>query len=96
MEAVFVMCSGNPHGLLLSESEGRLFFAFDSYRKAKTDEANYCKLYDGAYFKIGRKGSSTMLGTGILSVAMLIQPGNFRKALTENNGMTTSFSTSFF
>jgi hypothetical protein len=90
MEHIFVMCSRNPHGLLLSESEGKLFFAFDKFKKAKTDEANACKLYDNEFFKIGRKGSDTITGRGTMNVAMLIQPDNFRKAVNENKGMTTS------
>ena len=90
MESIFVMCSKNPHGLLLSESEGKLFFSFDRYRMAKTDEANYCKLYDRSYFKINRKSAAPITGIGILNLAMMIQPGNFGKALKANHGMMTS------
>jgi len=91
MEAVFVLCAETSHGLLLSEPEGKLFFAFDSYRPGtNTDEANYCKLYDGTHFKISRKKERTIEGFGSMCVAILIQPGNFHKVLTHNAGMTTS------
>jgi hypothetical protein len=90
MEAIFDICSKNPHGLLLPEAEGKLFFSFDSYRNGKTDEANYCKLYDRDYFKVNRRGGATISGVGILNLAMMIQPGNFRKTLIENPGMKTS------
>ena len=90
MEAILAMCVRSPHALLYSESEGRLFFSFDQYRKAKIDEPNYCKLYDNAHIKISRKGSETIAGHGALNIAMMIQPDNFRRALTENVGMTTS------
>jgi len=90
MESIFSMCSNNPHGLLLSQPEGRLFFSMDSYRTARTDEPNYCKLYDRTYFKVCRKGGQTISGIGMISVAMMIQPGNFRNAIKENPGMKTS------
>ena len=92
MEHIFDMCGRNPQGLLASESEGKLFFAFDQYRggKTKIDEASVCKLFDNEFFKIGRKGNDTITGRGTMNVAMLIQPDNFRKALTENPGMKTS------
>jgi hypothetical protein len=90
MEAIFVMCGNNPHGLLLSQAEGRLFFSMDSYRTAKTDEPNYCRLYDRTRFKISRKGAPTISGTGMISVAMMIQPSNFVRALEGNPGMKTS------
>jgi hypothetical protein len=90
MESIFDICSKNPHGLLLPEAEGKLFFSFDSYRNGKTDEANYCKLYDRDYFKVNRRGGATISGVGILNLAMMIQPSNFRKSLVENPGMKTS------
>jgi hypothetical protein len=90
MDAIFVMCSKNPHSLLFPEAEGKLFFSFDSFRKGKTDEANYCKLYDRVSFKVNRKRDSTITGVGGLNLAMLIQPGNFGKAIRENPGMKTS------
>jgi len=92
MEAMLVMCIKSPHPLLLPEPEGRLWFSFDAYRNGKNaiDEPLYCKLYDSAFFKISRRGSDTIEGVGTLNVAMMIQPGNFRKALADNPGMTTS------
>ena len=90
MEATFELCGKARHGLLLSQPEGRLFFSFDAYRTAKTDEPNYCKLYDGTHFKINRKSDTPIEGFGTLCVAMTIQQGNFGAALSKNKGMTTS------
>ena len=92
MEAILIMCIRSPHSLLLAEPEGRLWFSFDAYRNGKNaiDEPLYCKLFDNAYFKIDRKHDETIAGVGSLNVAMMIQPGNFRKAVNDNPGMRTS------
>ena len=42
------------------------------------------------FFKINRKGAASISGTGMLSLAMMIQPGNFRKSIEANPGMLTS------
>jgi len=49
-----------------------------------------CSLYDRTFFKIGRVGRELHSGVGIMNVAIMIQPGNFREALKENPGMQTS------
>jgi len=90
MESIFFMCSNNPHGLLLSQPEGKLFFSMNAYRHAETDEPNYCKLYDREYFKVSRRNAATISGIGMLSIAMMIQPSNFTVAIKKNPGMMTS------